>query len=74
MNDGRKMTKRIPLTDITQADMRDFAQGLGVTYDEAIQFLLSRIVDRRSEDLMIMGRLLREDFELWQRQTGYEPG
>ena len=41
----RIMAYRIPVRPVTRYSLRDFAEGLGTTYDEAIGFLLHLVTD-----------------------------
>lgn len=52
-------TRRIPLTDETMEQLRDFAAGLGSTYDEAIQVLLA-IAKEPDEHEFVAGKRLRD--------------
>lgn len=66
------MTKRLPCTPETQELMRELAKGLGMTYDEAIQFLYSKATaETKDTDPLLIGRKLREEAVQWQQQTGY---
>jgi len=42
---GTRVNKRIPVTDDTLNRLRDFSNGLGTTYDDAINFLIDQISD-----------------------------
>jgi hypothetical protein len=52
-------TKRIALTPTHFDQIRDFSRGLGATYDEAIELLLS-LAKQPGEDELIAGRRLRD--------------
>jgi len=43
--EGRQMTSRIPVTPETHRRIQGFAQGLGVTFDEALNFLLDELIE-----------------------------
>ena len=53
-------SKRIPLTDSTWEALRDFTNGLGTTYDEAVQLLLNAVV-KHGENPLMAGHRLRTD-------------
>ncbi len=42
-DEGRIMTKRLPVSDETHIRFRDFARGLDTTMDDAINFLLDLV-------------------------------
>lgn len=54
-----RMDRRIPVTQTTQKRLLDLCRGLDLNYDEAINYLISRIV-KPNEDPIIVGRRLRD--------------
>jgi hypothetical protein len=52
-------TRRIPVTGETMDRLRDFAAGLGSTYDEAIQVLLA-VAKEPDEHEFVAGKRLRD--------------
>ncbi len=54
-------SKRIPIKEDTLEHVRDFSNGLSATYDEALEFLLSRVM-KPGEDALTAGRRLREEY------------
>lgn len=58
MAKGRQMTDRVPVMKDTREELRDFAKGLGVTYDTAIRFLL-RTIREENEAAFMAGHRLR---------------
>lgn len=54
------VNSRVPVTEETRNDLRQFAGGLDMTYDDAIRFLLKRSL-REGEDFMLAGHRLREE-------------
>lgn len=55
---GRMVNSRVSVTEETRDELKDFANGLGVTYDEAIKLLLG-MVRQGNEELIVSGRRLR---------------
>jgi hypothetical protein len=58
--DGRMMNSRIAVREATARRVREFAKGLDVTQDEAINFVLDRVMGP-TDDPLIIGRQLRPD-------------
>lgn len=56
---GRMVESRISVTKDTRNRFREFANGLGVEYDEAINFVLDYLAED-SEDALLLGRRLRD--------------
>ena len=54
-------TSRVSVTEETRDRLREFCKGLGVEYDEAVNFLLDRIIAQR--DPLIAGRELRDKYK-----------
>lgn len=61
-------TKRIAVTPTTFENVKDFTNGLSVTYDEALDFLL-RSVMQPDEDALMAGRRLRSEFNARKRDA-----
>ena len=55
---SRRVNKRIPVADDTIHRLRDFADGLGATYDDAINFLIDMATDE-DENPKLAGHRLR---------------
>ena len=53
------MTDRIPCTPDTKIRVRQFKKGLGITYDDAVNFLLDNLV-KPNEDELEAGIRLRD--------------
>lgn len=54
------MTSRVPVTPDTHSRLQDFARGLGATFDDAINFLMDKTIDK--EESLMAGRKLRDEF------------
>lgn len=67
MSDQTKMTSRIPVTPELHSFLRDFAAGLGTTYDEALKYVFRDVWSSKG-DPIIAGREQRMDFIRWQLQ------
>ena len=61
----RFTTDRIPCTPKTKQRLREFAGGLSMTYDEAIEFMLTEFVEG-DEAEMLAGFRLREKAQAWK--------
>ena len=61
MEQKRHVTARVPLRPETQERLRDFCAGLGVTYDEGIDHLLS-LVSKSGEEFEA-GRTVKQQLE-----------
>lgn len=59
---SRRVNKRIPVADDTLQRLRDFADGLGSTYDEAINFLIDLAADE-DENPKLAGHRLRGRYD-----------
>lgn len=59
---SRRVNKRIPVADDTLHRLRDFADGLGTTYDDAINFLIDMATDE-DENPKLAGHRLRGRFD-----------
>ena len=46
----------------TQEKLRDFAHGLGTTYDHALTYMLSKLLEA-DENAMLAGMRMRDDFK-----------
>lgn len=44
MNEGRQMTSRIPVTPETHRRIQAYAQGLGATFDDALNFVFDKML------------------------------
>jgi hypothetical protein len=66
MSEKTRMTSRIPCTPEVQHFMKEYANGLGVTYDEALRFLVRDIHDT-GKDPLIAGRAQRDALMAWQK-------
>jgi hypothetical protein len=66
MSDKTRMTSRIPCTPEVQHFMKEYANGLGVTYDEALRFLVRDIHDT-GKDPLIAGREQRDALTAWRK-------
>lgn len=60
-------TARVSVKVTTRDRLREFANGLGVEYDEAVNFLLDAMINQK--DPLLGGRELRERFK---REYGEE--
>jgi len=67
MTGNETATKRIAVTPTTFENVKDFTNGLSVTYDEALEFLL-RSVMKPGEDAIMTGRRLRDTFNRGKQQ------
>lgn len=56
-DEGRIMTKRVPVSEKTHLRVRDFARGLDTTMDDALNFLID--LASKSGDAFKDGRALR---------------
>lgn len=65
MSDGRMVNSRISVTEETRDRIKDFANGVGGTYDSALNFLLDYIQES-SEDALLAGRRLRKHYDGWK--------
>ena len=59
---ARQVNKRIPVADDTIQRLRAFADGLGSTYDDAINFLID-MVTSEDEDPKLAGHRLRGQYD-----------
>lgn len=59
------MDARISVTKPTRDLFRDLCNGLGLDYDEAIQYVVDKIKND-NEDAVITGYRLRADVDLWK--------
>lgn len=66
---GRMVNSRIPVTEETRDELREFVNGLGTTYDDAILFLLDT-VKKEGEDALLAGHRLRKEFAVQRKQIG----
>jgi hypothetical protein len=71
-NEGRTMTKRIPISPETHDRFREFSHGLGTTMDEAVNFLLDLVSD--TGDAMRDGKSLRVKLAEMQLKKDNESG
>ena len=62
-----RMTNRIPCTPEMQRFLKEYANGLGVTYDEALRFLMRDIIDT-GRDPLIVGRERRNVLKEWRNR------
>lgn len=58
----RRLSKRVPVTDETLKRLRDFADGLGTTYDESINFLID-YASEQQENAKRTGHRLRVQYD-----------
>lgn len=58
----RRVNKRIPVADETIQRLRAFADGLGTTYDDAINFLIDMATDDE-ENPKLAGHRLRGKYD-----------
>lgn len=67
MADNRKInvTDRVPCTPETKVKLRDFSNGLGLTYDEALNFMMREFM-QGDEAQMLAGFRLREKAQAWK--------
>lgn len=70
MSNNTNMTSRIPCTPETQKSVKDFANGLGMTYDDALRFMLNNLLEAHEEPL-IAGYRLRVKAEAWKQQEAH---
>lgn len=56
-DEGRVMTKRVPVSEETHVRFRDFSKGLNTTMDDALNFILDLVSE--SDDPMQSGKKLR---------------
>jgi hypothetical protein len=59
------VTDRIPCTPETKVKLRDFANGLGLTYDEALNFMMHEFMQGETAE-MLAGFRLREKAQAWK--------
>lgn len=60
-DEERKMTSRVPVAADTHSRLQEFAQGLGATFDGAINFLLDRVIDK--QEGFVAGKELRPKYK-----------
>jgi hypothetical protein len=67
MSNGKKKSARIPCSPEIQQALRDFSNGLGLNYDEALRFMLEQITGSADpKDRLIEGHRMREQAIRWK--------
>lgn len=70
MSGKTEMTSRISVSPATLERFRDLTQGMKAkNYDLVVNFLIDRL---QSEDDMLAGRDLREEFNAWLKEKGLD--
>ena len=64
VNDGPKMDARISVTRMTRDEFRDFCDGMGMEYDDAVQFIMD-FFQQGDEDRLLSGHRLRDKVKTW---------
>lgn len=62
------VNSRVSVTEETRDELKDFANGLGATYDETIKFLLD-MIRAGDEDNLLAGRRLRSELDKWHKKN-----
>jgi hypothetical protein len=68
---GRVVNSRVSVTEETRKRLRDFANGMGVTYEEAVIFLLDNVMHPGEDDLLA-GRRVRGELGRAENTTSSE--
>ena len=71
--DGRKMNARIPCTSEVRDLVRDYANGMGITYDEAIAYVFGKHLNLLPDEgtkAFATGREQKESAVEWLNQHG----
>lgn len=71
MTEKRNVTSRVSVTEETRDRLKDFASGLGETYEVAINFLLDG-VSEPGESPIAAGYRLREQIRAWLEEQEAE--
>lgn len=65
MSEGRRVTKRVPVTLATRKMLKKIANAFDTDYDTAINFLIHKFTE--GKDPIIAARMLEDEFGRWEK-------